>query len=82
MPLLEMLSLSVNKIGSLRHFSACANLVELHLRKNEVTDLGEVRHLVGLKKLKVLWLCDNPCADVPDYRARVIQMIPGGGGRG
>ena len=33
----------VNKIGSLRHFSACTKLVELHLRKNEVSDLGEVR---------------------------------------
>lgn len=77
MPLLEMLSLSVNKIGSLRHFARCVNLVELHLRKNEVADLTEVRHLVGLRNLRVLWLCDNPCADAPDYRARVISMLPG-----
>ena len=24
----------------------------------------------------MLWLCDNPCAETPNYRARVIQMLP------
>jgi len=32
----EVLSLSVNKISSLRDFAACPKLQELYLRKNEV----------------------------------------------
>jgi hypothetical protein len=24
----------------------------------------------------VLWLCDNPCAEVPGYRARVVLALP------
>lgn len=35
----------------------------------QVADLDEVRHLSGLKNLRVLWLCDNPCASRDDYRA-------------
>ena len=35
----EVLSLSVNKIGSLRDFAHCIKLTELYLRKNSITDL-------------------------------------------
>ncbi|EEH58821.1 uncharacterized protein MICPUCDRAFT_56042 [Micromonas pusilla CCMP1545] len=131
MPLLEMLSLSVNQLSTLRPFARCAKLTELHLRKNEIADLDELRHLVGLRRvvltlfsrtfpgvrprrprlgfnpdtprrlttpsddafqlhpdvasshgttlirhLRVLWLCDNPCAEVPGYRARVVLALP------
>ena len=24
----------------------------------------------------MLWLCDNPCAEVPGYRARVVLALP------
>jgi Leucine-rich repeat (LRR) protein len=59
-----------SSISELSPFGACAHLQELYLRKNEVTALDEVRHLEKLPALRVLWLCDNPCADHPDYRAR------------
>ena len=76
MPNLESLSLSVNKLASLRVFARCANLVDLHLRKNDIADLDEVRFLVGLERMRTLWLCDNPCALEPNYRMRVIAMLP------
>lgn len=73
MPNLEVLSLSVNSIASLKEFRHCARLQELYLRKNTVSDLQEVRYLAGLRDLKVLWLCDNPCADHPSYRLIVAK---------
>jgi len=76
MPRVEVLSLSVNKIASLADFAGCSVLQELYLRKNEVPDLGELRHLQGLEQLKILWLCDNPCAAASDYRARVVLELP------
>ena len=45
MPNVEVLSLSVNKIRSLRAFRNCRWLTELYLRKNDVTDIMEVTHL-------------------------------------
>ena len=43
MPNVEVLSLSVNKIASLKEFSNCPKLQELYLRKNNITDLTEIR---------------------------------------
>ena len=45
MPNVEVLSLSVNKIRSLRAFRNCRWLTELYLRKNDVTDIMQVTHL-------------------------------------
>jgi Leucine-rich repeat (LRR) protein len=42
-PNIEVLSMSVNKISSLRHFAFCSQLKQLYLRANGVTDLAEVR---------------------------------------
>mmetsp|Transcript_12856 Transcript_12856/g.17566 ORF Transcript_12856/g.17566 Transcript_12856/m.17566 type:complete len:221 (+) Transcript_12856:113-775(+) len=75
-PNVEVLSLSVNRITELEPFGACRQLQELYLRKNEVRVLDELDHLISLSSLRVLWLVDNPCADVPDYRARVIAKLP------
>lgn len=72
----EVLSLSVNKIGTLRDFAHCTKLTELYLRKNSITDLREVNFLANLKYLRVLWLWDNPCSDHPLYRPFIIKMIP------
>jgi len=76
MPNLEVLSLSVNRIASLADLRSCLKLTELYLRKNNIYDLNEVRHLRGLKQLKVLWLSDNPCATLPGYRFYVLHHIP------
>lgn len=43
---LEICSLSLNKIESLSYFTSCSSLQELYLRKNQVSDLFEVRSLI------------------------------------
>ena len=52
-------------------------LRELYLRKNKIEELVEVEYLKELKNLKVLWLAGNPCADVENYRLRVISFLDG-----
>jgi Leucine-rich repeat (LRR) protein len=42
---IEVLSLSINCISSLRDFSNCMKLQELYLRRNNISDLGEIRHI-------------------------------------
>lgn len=74
LPNVEVLSLSVNRISSLRDFRHCTKLQELYLRKNYVTDMSEIQYLGQLRDLKVLWLCDNPCADHPLYRQIVARV--------
>lgn len=46
-PNIEVLSLSVNKIGSLRYFAFCSQLKQLYLRANAIHDLAEVRYAAG-----------------------------------
>ena len=70
------MSLSLNKITSLRDFQTCYKLQELYLRKNLISDLSEVRYLQQLSQLKVLWLSHNPCADHPQYRQYIIKTLP------
>eukprot|EP00760_Papus_ankaliazontas_P001974 PhM_4_TR10772/c0_g1_i1/m.60393 len=75
MPIVEVLSLSVNRIAALSHFSACRQLKELYLRKNDVSDLAQISYLSQLP-LRILWLCDNPCAQHPLYRLFTIRCCP------
>ncbi|CAD8048330.1 unnamed protein product [Paramecium primaurelia] len=76
LPNLEVLSLSVNKISTLKDIGCCQKLQELYLRKNCVSDIKELRYLVHLPNLRVLWLQDNPCADHPNYREIVVKYLP------
>ena len=74
---LEVVSLSVNKIESLRDFQNCQKLEELYLRKNCIKDLAEVKYLQRLPRLRILWLSENPCStENPNYRKIVIKMLP------
>lgn len=75
-PNVEVLSLSVNKISTLRDFSHCKRLTELYLRKNLISDLNEVRSLQSLPNLKILWLWDNPIAEKDNYRSFIIRALP------
>ena len=49
MPNVEVLSLSVNKISTLKDFAYCSKLIELYLRKNCISDIREIRYLTNLK---------------------------------
>ena len=76
MSALEVLSLSVNNISTLRDVQNCYNLRELYLRKNSVADINEVMYLQNLRKLRILWLGENPIAEIPGYRQFVIKCLP------
>ena len=76
MPNLEICSLSLNKINSLKDFATQKKLAELYLRKNLIADLSETKYLQYCPNLKVLWLWDNPIADHPLYRQYIIRLLP------
>jgi hypothetical protein len=76
MPLLEVVSLSVNRITTLKDFSFLKNLKELYLRKNSIRDINEVAHLSKCTNLRTLWLSENPVAETKNYRLHVIAMVP------
>jgi len=73
---LEVLSLSVNNISTLKDVQFCYNLKELYLRKNLISNINEIRYLQNLRKLKKLWLGENPIADIPMYRTLVVKLLP------
>ena len=72
----RIISLSLNKINSLKPFENLENLEELYLRKNEITDINEINYLKNCKNLKILWLEENPICDVENYRKKVINTLP------
>ena len=76
MPSLEIVSLSVNKIRTLRPFAHLENLRELYLRQNLISNLNEIKYLTECQNLSVLWLSQNPICDNPNYRAVVICVLP------
>eukprot|EP01105_Mastigella_eilhardi_P017230 TRINITY_DN3961_c0_g1_i2.p1 TRINITY_DN3961_c0_g1~~TRINITY_DN3961_c0_g1_i2.p1 ORF type:complete len:436 (-),score=83.72 TRINITY_DN3961_c0_g1_i2:577-1857(-) len=76
MPNLEVVSLSINKISSLSVFAKCPNIAEIYVRKNEIADLREVKYLQNNRKLRILWLGSNPCAQLPNYRLKVLHLLP------
>jgi hypothetical protein len=73
---LEVVSLSVNKIRTLKDFASLKNLRELYLRKNSISDINEIRYLTNLPNLKILWLSENPVAEIKGYRGIVIRNLP------
>ena len=76
MPNLQVLSLSVNKIDTLKPFASLKKLQELYLRNNNIQTLNEVMHLKDLKNLSVLWLSENPVSALPFYREFVVKQLP------
>lgn len=42
LPSVEIVSLSLNKITTLKDFATCTKLQELYLRKNQIQELSEV----------------------------------------
>lgn len=76
MPRLEVISMPVNSLSTLRFFGGLRNLRELYLRKNDIRDLSELAHLAPLKNLEVLMLNENPVASLPFYREAVVKFLP------
>ena len=76
MSALEVLSLSVNSISTLKDIGKCQNLKELYIRRNNVEQLSEIDHLAALPGLKIIWLAENPVANHANYRAYCIKTLP------
>lgn len=76
MPNVETLSLSLNKINTLKPFSNCLNLKDLFLRQNNICNLSEIDFLARLPNLRNLMLSENPIASLPNYRSYTIRMLP------
>lgn len=76
LPNVEVLSLSVNSITTLKDLSNCLQLRELYLRKNRISELSEILYLVNLTHLKILWLSENPCCQTSNYREYVLSKLP------
>lgn len=76
LPALEIVSLSVNKISSLSAFSKMKNLRELYLRKNIISDFKEIEELKNCKNLRTLSLIENPITEAPNYRNKVLEILP------
>ena len=76
MPSLEIVSLSVNKIRSLKPFANLQNLKELYLRNNNISNLNEIKHLTECENLTKLWLKENPICNNPNYRDVIICVLP------
>jgi len=74
-PNLEIVSLSLNKVQTLKDLAYCNKIQEIFLRKNLICDLQEVANLSRLPNLRVLWLSHNPCADHPYYRPYVVKQL-------
>lgn len=73
---IEIITLSVNKISTLKSFSFCLNLIELYLRKNNIKELTEINNLKPCLNLKILWLEENPCSKEQNYRSYTINILP------
>lgn len=76
LPNLETCALSVNEIDSFEPFSHCKHLQELFLRKNKIAEFQQLKYLMELPNLKVLWLSDNPITNLDDYRLFTIALLP------
>ena len=75
-PNLEVISLAVNKINTLKPFSRLNSLKELYLRQNRISNLSEINFLKNCKRLTILSLSQNPVCESNNYRKKVIQMLP------
>ena len=76
MPSLEIVSLAVNKIKTLKPFANLQNLKELYLRRNLISNLNEIKYLTNCENLNILWLSENPISENPNYRSVVIGVLP------
>lgn len=76
MPLLEVVSLSVNKLSTLKDFADMENLRELYLRNNLISDIREVKYLATCPNLRVLSLNENPIANMKGYRQTILRILP------
>ena len=74
---LKLISLSANKISSLKPLENLIQLKELYLRQNNISDLNEINYLSNCPNLKSLWLVGNPiCKNNDEFLKAIIEKLP------
>ena len=73
---LKIVSLSSNKINSLKPFNSLPNLKELFIRNNEIEKIDEIDYLQNCDKLKTLWISENPVCDRKEFKKKLIKKLP------
>ncbi|XP_031764856.2 uncharacterized protein LOC113516207 [Galleria mellonella] len=74
---LEYLNLNENNLTSLKMFSGCNRLRELHARNNRLSVLLELAvYMRQMRRLIVLDLRANPICSTPGYKEVVINTFP------
>ena len=75
---LKIISLSANKISSLKPFQDLGDLKELYLRNNNISNIDEIDYLKKCNNLKSLWLEDNPIYinNIDEYKKKIIEKLP------
>ncbi|KAG6443319.1 leucine-rich repeat and guanylate kinase domain-containing protein isoform X3 [Manduca sexta] len=74
---LEYLNLNENNLVSLRMFSGCTRLRELHARNNRLSMLLELAvYMRQMRRLIVLDLRANPICSTPGYKDVIINTFP------
>ena len=53
---LKVISLSANKISSLKPFEKLGNLKELYIKNNNISNIDEIDYLKDNANLKALWM--------------------------
>ena len=73
---LKIISLSSNKISSLKPFMSLPNLKELIIRNNNIEKVDEIDYLKNCDKLNSLWLEENPVCEKEEYKEHLVKTLP------
>ena len=73
---LKIISLSSNKISSLKPFMNLQNLKELIIRNNNIENVDEIDYLKNCDKLSSLWLEENPVCKKEEYKEHLVKTLP------
>ena len=74
---LKVVSLSANKISSLKPFEKLDNLKELYIRNNNISNIDEIDYLKDNANLKSLWMSDNPVSkNEKEFKKAIIEKLP------
>ena len=76
LPNLEIVSLRKNKISNIEVFKNHKNLRELYLKENLINDIKQIEQLKDLKQFEILSLEENPITSIPDYRNKILEILP------
>jgi len=73
---LEVLDLSYNQITTLKGLENLKKIKELWLNSNKIENFKDLDLLESNKTLDTIYLGGNPVASYPDYRQKLLQILP------